>query len=113
MLKFVYFAIFDLVSMYLVYRFINYIDKKNRKIARRIEKEYIEAYAEIWEKQYFERLAKEKRLEEYNKKEKAKNQQQKEDLKNIHVDDMEKFKKYYEDNMTIAEAKLKEEEENC
>ena len=112
MMKYLMYLGFCIVTFFCNYKWITHIEKKERKFLKKWEKEYIEAYKDIWKKQYFLRLAEEKKLKEYEKTKKKESQEQREALKEVQIDDFDLFQEDYETNFQEAEIFLQKEEEN-
>ena len=111
MMSYVTYLAYCLISFFCVYKWIRHIDKKERKYLKQWEKEYVEAYAEIWKEQYFLRLAEEKKLKEIAKKMEEEKAEQKERLKNVKIENEEEFMLDYNKNMQKAEETLRNEED--
>lgn len=108
MIKYIAYASFCIIWFFGVYKWIRHIDMKNRKFVKEWEKEYIEAYKDLWKEQYFLKLAEEKKIKEVEKRIALEKKEQKDRLKEVHADDEDE--KEYLDALDEAIKKLEEEE---
>lgn len=101
------YIIIAFITSKFTYKYLRYIDKKERKFLKKWEEEYIEAYKDIWREAYFNKLAEEKKCKEYENELKKEKIETKERLKEINID--EEFKKAYDEDLKIAIEKLEEQ----
>lgn len=100
----IFYIIFAVLTQIITYRIVKRIDLKERKFLKKWELEYINAYKDIWKQAYFDKLAEEKKIKEYEAELKREKQEQKEALKEITIDD--EFKEEYEKNLAEAIERL-------
>lgn len=109
MLYVLFYLIFAVLTQFITYKWIKRIDMKERKFLKKWEKEYIEAYKDIWKKSYFEKLAEEKKVALYEAEMKKEKEELKQMLKDVTID--EKFRQEYEENLNIAIEELEKQEQ--
>lgn len=106
------YIIFAILSQIITYKIVRNIDKKERKFLKQWEKDYIEAYKDLWQKAYFDKLAEEKKIKAYEKEAEKNKQDLKDKLNNVSVNNIyEEYHTIYEDKLNQAIARLKESEE--
>lgn len=86
MIKFLILGLYIFIVKYFSYKFIEKIDKKNRKKVASWEKEYLENFDKIYEEQYFKRLAFEKKAKEYEEIMQMKKEDRNRRLKEVGID---------------------------
>lgn len=104
-----FYLIFAVLTQFITYKWIKRIDMKERKFLKKWEKEYIEAYKDIWKKSYFEKLAEERKMEIYEKEKKKEKEDLKQYLKEVTID--EQFRQEYEENLNQAIEDLEKQEQ--
>lgn len=112
MFYFIFYALWVFVTATLTYKWIRHLDKKERKFLKNWEKEYISAYKDIWEEQYYLKLAEEKKIKEYEEIKKKKSEETKEKLKTVHIEDFDSFEQKYVQKLKKAKETLVNEKEN-
>lgn len=100
----IFYILFAFITQKLTYKYIKRIDLKERKFLKKWESEYINAYKETWKKAYFDKLAEEKKIHEYEEEIKKEKKEQKEALKEVTIDD--EFRQEYDNNLKEAIERL-------
>lgn len=103
----IFYILFAFVTQILTYKYVKRMDMKERKFLKKWELEYINAYKETWKKAYFDKLAEEKKIHDYEKEIEREKKEQKEALKEVTID--EEFKLEYDNNLNEAIERLKAE----
>lgn len=104
----IFYILFAFITQILTYKYVKRIDMKERKFLKKWELEYISAYKEIWKRTYFDKLAEEKKIHDYEEELKKEKQEQKEALKKVTIND--EFKQEYNNNLAEAIERLEAQE---
>ena len=104
----IFYLFFAIISQLITYKIVRRIDLKERKFLRKWELEYIKAYKDIWKKAYFEKLAEEKKIKEYEKEKSREKKERSEALKEVTIDD--EFRQEYDQNLENAVKELEAKE---
>lgn len=107
----IFYIIFAFITQVLTYKYVRHIDKKERKFLKEWEKEYISAYAEQWKKAYFDKLVEERKIKEYEEKLKKEKEARTKALKEVHINDFERYEIEYKNNLQDAVDRLEAKEE--
>lgn len=104
----IFYILFAFITQILTYKYVKRMDMKERKFLKKWELEYINAYKDIWKKAYFEKLAEEKKIHDYEEQLKKENKEQKEALKEVMIN--EEFIQEYNNNLAAAIERLEAQE---